>query len=135
MSLPSRLPRLRVPFTRTSEATGVESTEGAVTPTAVGLTTPSAAPPAGRLNETFRAFRHRNYRLYYGGQVISLSGTWMQTVAQSWLVLQITDSKEALGVVTMLQFLPITVFVLFAGVIADRVSNRYFIISSRCQAL
>ena len=64
---------------------------------------------------TFRAFRHRNYRLFYSGQSISLCGTWMQTIAQAWLVLQITDSKVALGTVTMLQFLPITIFVLFAG--------------------
>ncbi|MGB2695167.1 MAG: MFS transporter [Dehalococcoidia bacterium] len=71
--------------------------------------------------------RNRNYRLYYFGQMISLSGTWMQTIAQAWLVLQLTDSKVALGTVTMLQFLPITIFVLFAGVIADRVPKRRFL--------
>jgi MFS family permease len=76
---------------------------------------------------TFRAFKHRNYRLYYTGQIISLTGTWMQSVAQGWFVLQITDSKVALGTVTMLQFLPITIFVLFAGVIADRVPKRNFL--------
>ena len=84
-------------------------------------------PEAGRFDSTFRAFRNRNYRLYYLGQSISLSGTWMQSVAQAWLVLQITNSKVALGTVTMLQFLPITLFVLFAGVIADRVPKRRFI--------
>lgn len=82
---------------------------------------------ASRISQTFRALRHRNYRLYYAGQSISLSGTWMQTIAQSWLVLQITDSKAALGTVTMLQFLPITLLVLFAGVIADRVPKRKFL--------
>ena len=65
--------------------------------------------------DTFRAMRNRNYRLYFIGQSISLSGTWMQTIAQALLVLQITDSKLALGTVTLLQFLPITIFVLFAG--------------------
>src|SRR6476660_4809088 len=70
--------------------------------------------------QTFRALRNRNYRLYYFGQTISLCGTWMQTIAQAWLVLQLTNSKVALGTVTMVQFLPITMFVLFAGVIADR---------------
>ena len=88
---------------------------------------PSALGRSGRFDSTFRALRNRNYRLYYTGQAISLSGTWMQTIAQAWLVLEITDSKIALGTVTMLQFLPITIFVLFAGVIADRVPKRGFI--------
>ena len=92
-----------------------------------------------RLNDTFRAFRHRNYRLFYLGQTISLSGTWMQTVAQAWLVLQLTGSKVALGTVVMLQFLPITAFALFGGVVADRVPKRNFIVGTQavamCQAL
>ena len=87
------------------------------------------------MNETFRALRHRNYRLFYFGQTISLSGTWMQTIAQAWLVLQITNSKAALGTVTMLQFLPITVLVMFAGVIADRVPKRNFIIGTQTLAM
>jgi MFS family permease len=87
------------------------------------------------LNETFRALRHRNYRLFYFGQTISLSGTWMQTIAQAWLVLQITDSKAALGTVTMLQFLPITLFVMFAGVLADRVPKRNFIVGTQTLAM
>src|ERR1700694_1676827 len=78
-------------------------------------------------NSTFRAFRNRNYRLYYFGQMISLCGTWMQVVAQVYFVLQLTDSKIAAGTVVMFQFLPITIFVLFAGVIADRVPKRRFI--------
>jgi MFS family permease len=87
------------------------------------------------LNDTFRALRHRNYRLFYFGQTISLSGTWMQAIAQAWLVLQITNSKAALGIVTMLQFLPITVFVMFAGVIADRVPKRNFIVGTQTLAM
>jgi MFS family permease len=84
---------------------------------------------------TFRALRNRNYRLFYFGQSISLCGTWMQTIAQAWLVLQLTDSKIALGTVTMLQFLPITIFVLFAGVIADRVPKRNFILCTQTLAM
>jgi len=102
------------------------------------LPLPSPAPDApnsGQRASTFRAFRNRNYRLYYGGQLISLSGTWMQTIAQALLVLEITDSKIALGTVVMLQFLPITIFVLFAGVIADRVPKREFIIGTRAIAM
>ena len=95
--------------------------------------TPDDLPPGGA--GTFRALRHRNYRLFYTGQSISLCGTWMQTIAQAWLVLQITDSKVALGTVTMLQFLPITMFVLFAGVIADRVPKRNFIVGTQLLAM
>src|SRR5437867_634716 len=83
--------------------------------------------PATRFSETFRALRHRNFRLFYGGQAISLSGTWMQTLAQSWLVIQLTESKAAIGFVNTIQFLPITFLVLFAGVIADRVHKRNLI--------
>ncbi len=97
--------------------------------------TVAVAAPVAVAGETFRALRNRNYRLYYIGQSISLSGTWMQTIAQAWLVLQITDSKVALGTVTMLQFLPITIFVLFAGVIADRVPKRNFILVTQSVAM
>ena len=93
------------------------------------------APALTGFRNTFRALRNRNYRLFYFGQTISLSGTWMQTIAQAWLVLQITDSKVALGTVTMLQFLPITIFVLFAGVIADRVPKRNFILCTQALAM
>jgi MFS family permease len=95
---------------------------------------PATASPAP-FASTFRALRNRNYRLFYFGQTISLSGTWMQTIAQAWLVLQITNSKVALGTVTMLQFLPITIFVLFAGVIADRVPKRNFILCTQSLAM
>lgn len=126
-----RLPRVRVPFNRTE---GAEASQLA-TPQAGG--TGAATPPleAGRFSTSLRAFQHRNYRLFYTGQSISLIGTWMQTVAQAWLVLQITDSKAALGVVTMLQFLPIMLLVLFAGVIADRVPKRDFLLLTQSLAM
>jgi len=66
---------------------------------------------------------------------VSLTGTWMQTIAQSWLVIELTDSKAALGFVTMLQFLPITLFVLPAGVLADRVSKRNLLMGTRLLAM
>jgi MFS family permease len=69
------------------------------------------------------------------GQAVSLTGTWMQTIAQSWLVIELTDSKAALGFVTMLQFLPITLFVLPAGVLADRVSKRDLLMATRLLAM
>jgi MFS family permease len=95
----------------------------------------AAGGPAQAAGGMFRALRNRNYRLFYIGQSISLSGTWMQTIAQAILVLQITDSKVALGTVTMLQFLPITLLVLFAGVLADRVPKRELIIATRVLAM
>lgn len=73
---------------------------------------------------TFSSLRIRNYRLYFIGQAISLSGTWMQTIGQSWLVLKLTNSGTALGVVTAMQFLPILLFGPLGGVITDRYPKR-----------
>lgn len=122
MSRALRLPRLRLPWRRRAADPPAEAAVGAA----------AAASTAGG---TFRALRHRNYRLFFIGQSISLSGTWMQTVGQAWLVLQLTDSKEALGTVVMLQFLPITLLVLFGGVIADRVPKRDFIVLTQSLAM
>jgi MFS family permease len=82
----------------------------------------------GGLGSTVRAMRTRNYRLFWFGQLVSVSGTWMQRVAQSWLVLQITDSPLALGTVSALQFLPILLLALFGGVMADRLPKQRVLI-------
>jgi MFS family permease len=74
--------------------------------------------------EGLRAFRHRNYRLFFFGQGISLIGTWMQSVAQSWLVLLLTGDPFILGVVAAFQFLPVLVLGLFGGIIADHLPKR-----------
>jgi MFS family permease len=73
---------------------------------------------------TFSSLRVRNYRLYYLGQIVSTSGTFMQSIAQSWLVLKLSSSGIALGVVTALQYLPILFLAPYGGVIADRFSKR-----------
>jgi MFS family permease len=70
------------------------------------------------------AFRHRNYRLFFAGQAISLVGTWMQQVAQAWLVLQLTNDPLWLGVVAAAQFVPVMVLGLFGGVLADVLPKR-----------
>jgi MFS family permease len=70
--------------------------------------------------ETFAALRHRNFRLFYGGQAISLLGSWIQSVALSWLVLILTDSSFYLGLVSALQTLPILIFSFLGGVVADQ---------------
>jgi MFS family permease len=72
----------------------------------------------------FRSLRVRNYRLYASGQLVSLTGTWMQRVAQDWLVLQLTNSGTALGLVTALQFGPSLVLGLWGGMLADRGDKR-----------
>lgn len=74
--------------------------------------------------ETFSSLSIRNYRLYYIGQIISTSGTFMQTIAQGWLVLKLTNSGTALGVAVALQYVPLLVFGSFGGVIADRYPKR-----------
>ena len=89
---------------------------------------------AGSLRRTFFSLGIWNFRLYFIGQAISLSGTWMQTIGQSWLVLQITGSGTALGFVTALQFLPILVFGPWGGVIADRFSKRTILYCTQCAA-
>ncbi len=75
-------------------------------------------------HETFSSLFIRNYRLYYIGQIISTSGTFMQSVAQAWLVLKLTNSGAALGIVSALQYVPILVLGPYGGVIADRFSKR-----------
>jgi MFS family permease len=86
----------------------------------------SVAGPAAstRRHGTFSSLSNRNFRLYYIGQGISTAGTFMQTVGQSWLVLKLTGSGTALGVVTMLQFLPLLVLGGYAGVLIDRYDRR-----------
>jgi MFS family permease len=82
----------------------------------------SALQAAGR--RTFRSLRTRNFRLYFTAQMISVSGTWMQTVAQAWLVLRMTGRGVDLGIVIGLQFLPMLLFGPFGGLTADRVDKR-----------
>ena len=76
----------------------------------------------------FRSLHVRNYRLFAGGQVVSLVGTWMQRVGQDWLVLQLTGSGTALGVVTGLQFLPTLLLSLWGGLLADRFDKRRLLV-------
>ena len=78
-----------------------------------------------------RVFAHRNYRLFFGGQVVSLIGTWMQSVALAWLVLQLTGDPLMLGVVSAMQFLPVLVFGLFGGLIADALPKRQTLIATQ----
>jgi MFS family permease len=76
------------------------------------------------VSPTFRALRNHNYRLYVAGTLVSNTGTWMQRVAQDWLVLTLGGGGAALGITTGLQFLPVLLLSPYAGVIADRFPKR-----------
>ncbi|HUP46110.1 MAG TPA: MFS transporter [Thermoanaerobaculia bacterium] len=93
--------------------------------------TASTYPPRGRLARTFSALRYRDYRLLWFGAFMSTTGTWMQTVAQGWVVLQMTDSAFLLGVDGFLATGPMLFFSLFGGVVADRVSRKKIMILSQ----
>src|SRR5437870_3455238 len=74
---------------------------------------------------TFRSLRrHHNYRLFFAGQVVSLAGSWMQNVALAWLVLSLSHSPIAVGLLLFCRFVPFTLFGLFAGAIVDRFETR-----------
>ncbi|MHB8575973.1 MAG: MFS transporter [Dehalococcoidia bacterium] len=94
--------------------------------------TASNKPPLGR---TFKAFGNRNYQLYWFGQFFSQVGTWMQSTALAWLVLSLTKSPFALGTVITVQFMPILLFALFGGVVADRVPKRKLLLTTQCVLL
>src|SRR4051812_13487029 len=75
--------------------------------------------------------RTRNYRLYFAGQVVSVPGTWLQTVAQAWLVLQLTSSGTALGVTVALQTVPVLVLGAWTGSVADAVDKRRLLLGTQ----
>jgi MFS family permease len=79
--------------------------------------------------------RHRNYRLFFSGQVISVSGTWMQNIGLAWLVVELTHSPLAVGLLAFCRFIPFTIFGLFAGVVADRLDNRKLVIGTQTTSM
>src|ERR1051325_11252159 len=85
---------------------------------------------------TFAALRHRNFRLFFAGQLVSLIGTWMQNTAQGWLVYQLTGSKILLGVVAAVGSAPMMLFSIWGGSVADRHSKRRIILYNQtCMVL
>ncbi len=101
---------------------------------ASAATMPEAQQVKGLLR-AFLALRHRNYRLFWFGQLISLTGTWMQSTGQAWLVLELTHSAWWLGIVGALQFLPVMLLSLFGGVLADRVPKRRVLLFTQSFAM
>ena len=85
---------------------------------------------------TFRSLRrHRNYRIFFTGQLVSLAGTWMQNVALAWLVIELSGSALAIGALAFWRFVPFTVFGLVAGVVADRFESRRLVMTTQGAAM
>jgi MFS family permease len=93
-----------------------------------------AAVPGRRLPRGLTAFSHHNFRLFLSGQLVSLTGTWMQGTAQAWLILELTNDPLALGIVAAAQFSPVLILGLFAGIVADAVSKRALLVFTQVAA-
>ncbi len=113
------------------------TTPSAERPSQVSQSPPPSLPDirARRRPALFPALQHRDFRLFYAGFVVSLLGVWMQRVAQSWLVLELTDSAFWVGLIDALGSLPVLVFTLYAGVLADRVPRRPMVIVTQTSAM
>lgn len=88
-----------------------------------------------RLPVALRALRHRNFRLFFGGQLVSLTGTWMQSVAQAWLVYRLTGSAALLGLVGFLSQIPVFVLAPVGGMVADHYNRHRIIIATQSAAM
>ena len=85
---------------------------------------------------TFKSLRiHRNYRLFFSGQIVSLVGTWMQNIALAWYVVELTHSAVAVGFLAFCRFAPFTVFGLVSGVVADRFDNRRLVMVTQTASM
>jgi MFS family permease len=80
---------------------------------------------------TFRSLRIRNYRLFFFGQLVSVSGTWMQQLAQDWLVLRLTGRPLPVGITTALQFAPVLLLGMWGGLVADRIDKRRLLLATQ----
>lgn len=87
------------------------------------------------LHHLFRSLKHPNFRIYYIGQVISLNGTWMQNVAQAWLIYRLTESSFMLGLIGFCALLPVLVFGLYGGLVTDFFDRRRLLIACQCIAM
>ncbi len=102
---------------------------------AAPMGTEAVSNSGSRWQAAGRALRHRNFQLFFSGQLISLIGTWMQSVAQSWLVYRLTGSALLLGSVGFASQIPVFLFAPLGGITADRVNRRYIVISTQVAAM
>jgi MFS family permease len=96
----------------------------------------SSAPSGGSaLSATFRALRHRNFQLFFGGQLISLIGTWMQSIAEAWLVYRLTGSSLLLGLVGFSSQIPVFLVAPIGGIVADRLNRQRVVIGTQLASM
>jgi len=95
---------------------------------------PTHLPRPSHLS-TFKAFSHRNYRVYWIGMLVSQTGSWMQTLGQQWLVLQLTNSALWLGIIGFCSSVPVLIFSMYAGALADRMNKRHLIMITQTAAM
>src|SRR5262249_18906814 len=93
------------------------------------------SPPASRWAVTLRALRHRNFQLFFGGQLVSLTGTWMQSVAQAWLVYSITRSSFLLGAVGFASQIPVFLLAPLGGTFADRTNRHRLVVATQAASM
>src|SRR5579862_6484517 len=95
----------------------------------------ATAQPKLGLRTTLRALRHRNFQLFFSGQFISLCGTWMQSIAQDWLVYRLTGSAWLLGVVAFAGQIPVLLLSPVAGIVADRRNRQHTVIATQTASM
>src|SRR5579871_2506404 len=105
---------------------------GASDPSGEEVATPQ---PPSRLALAMRSLRHRNFRLFFGGQLISLIGTWMQNIAQAWLVYRLTGSSLLLGTVGFASQIPVFVLAPLGGTVADRYNRHRIVIGTQTASM
>ncbi len=98
-------------------------------------TAAAEAAPSRDYSHAWRALRHRNFRLFFGGQTISLVGTWMTRIATAWLVYRLTRSAMLLGIVSFMGQIPTFLLAPFAGVIVDRLNRRNVLLWTQSLAM
>jgi MFS family permease len=95
----------------------------------------SSTPPASRLPVTLRALRHRNFQLFFSGQFISLIGTWMDSIAEAWLVYRLTGSSLKLGAIGFASQIPVFLMAPLGGIVADRYNRRRIVIATQAASM
>src|SRR5437016_8126442 len=104
-------------------------------PVGASAAKPKPAGSLSRFSLAVRALRHRNFQLFFSGQLISLIGTWMQNVAQSWLVYRLTGSSIQLGAISFCSQIPIFLLSPVAGIVADRYNRHKVVIATQTTSM
>jgi MFS family permease len=131
----STTPENAAPFANSSPPNGAAPTGKTLTTTGRNRGDAAVQAARSRLGTTVRALRHRNFQLFFAGQFISLIGTWMQTVAQSWLVYRLTGSSLLLGSVGFASQFPVFVFAPIGGSVADRHNRHRIVIGTQTASM